>query len=53
MVRPRGKDPNIHVMSGGTSVTGLQNYMIGMNQPFYDVIPNLVSPFGSSNIQYQ
>jgi len=50
---PRGKDPNIPLMSRQTNVSGSQAHMVGMNQPFYCTIPNPVDPTRSGNIQYQ
>lgn len=53
MPPPGGKDLNIPVISVETSVSGLQTHMVGMNQPFYGVIPNPAGPSGSFNVQYQ
>lgn len=42
---PGGKDPNTHFMLGETNFSGLQTHMVGVNQPFYGVIPNPAGSF--------
>lgn len=50
---PRGKNPNVSMMSRTTNVSGSQAHMVGMNWPSSGAIPNLAGPLGSNNVQYQ
>ena len=48
-----GKDLNTPLVSGETNVSGLQNHVAEVNQPYYGSIPNPIGQSGSCNIQYQ